>query len=67
MGGDALYEVTHAHPTFTFSALVRSDASAKEISEKYPTVKIVRGDLDDVKTVEEEARKSDLVLSESRG
>lgn len=63
MGGDSLYEVAKSHPKYTFSALVRSDSSAEEISAKYPELKIVRGDLDDVKTVEEESSKSDIVLS----
>ena len=60
--GDALYALMKKHPEFEYAALVRSEPSAKRVSEAFPNVRIVIGSLDDADVVKKEAAWADLVL-----
>lgn len=62
VGGDVLYRLfAHGASTHNITCLVRDHEKAKQLSEKYPDVRIVEGDLDDVQLVEKEAREADIV------
>ena len=63
IGGQVLHELAHAHPEYTVAALVRDAQVGKQITEKYPKVRIVNGSLDDVDLVESEAAQANVVLS----
>ncbi|KAF5672333.1 nucleoside diphosphate sugar epimerase [Fusarium heterosporum] len=62
-GGQLLHELAQSHPEYTIAALVRDANAAKTISQAYPKVRIVVGDLDDSELVEQEASKASVVLN----
>ncbi|KAE8393037.1 hypothetical protein BDV23DRAFT_149965 [Aspergillus alliaceus] len=62
IGGDAFYAVHQVHPDWQYSALVRSKDKAAQVASQYPNVRIVHGDLDSAKTIEEEVKNADIVF-----
>ncbi|CAM1506189.1 Fc.00g058300.m01.CDS01 [Cosmosporella sp. VM-42] len=62
IGGQVLKELSHTHPEYEISALVRSSDTGKQITDVYPEVRVVNGDLDDVDLVEKEASQASIVL-----
>ncbi|KAI3584247.1 hypothetical protein IWW34DRAFT_800267 [Fusarium oxysporum f. sp. albedinis] len=62
IGGDFLYEAYHTRPTWEISALVRSEVAVSSLQEKYPRIRIVRGDLDSADLLRDEAQRADIVL-----
>ncbi|KAG7424221.1 hypothetical protein NW756_012242 [Fusarium oxysporum] len=62
IGGDFLYEAYHTRPTWEISALARSEVAASSLQEKYPRIRIVRGDLDSADLLRDEAQRADIVL-----
>lgn len=62
IGGDALYALVEAHPDYDVTILVRNSEKGALIASKYPSVKLVYGDLDSATLLEEEAKKADIVL-----
>lgn len=44
--------------------LVRDKAKAEQVSNAYPQVRVVLGELDSAALLEEEARKADVVVRE---
>ncbi|SCO76953.1 related to NAD dependent epimerase/dehydratase family protein [Fusarium oxysporum] len=62
IGGDFLYEAYHTRPTWEISALVRSEAAVSSLQEKYPRIRVVRGDLDSADLLRDEAQRADIVL-----
>lgn len=63
IGGDAIYAVTHAHPEYEITCLVRNSDKGAVVVQDYPSFKLVYGDLDSADLIEEEAKKADIVLS----
>ncbi|KAL9128533.1 MAG: hypothetical protein Q9217_002798 [Psora testacea] len=63
IGGDVLYELTHAHPDFEYTCLVRNSDKGSQVASQYAKARLVYGGLDDVKILEDEAKKADIVLS----
>ncbi|KAK5137823.1 hypothetical protein LTR08_006591 [Meristemomyces frigidus] len=61
IGGDALYTIVNAHPEYEITALVRNSDKGAVVAKDYVRVKLVYGNLDDVKLLEEEAKKADVV------
>jgi len=51
------------HPEYQFAALVRSTVTGKELLERYPLVRPVIGDLENVAVIETESEKSNIVIS----
>lgn len=47
---------------YEVAALVRNSDKGAQIASQYPTIRLVYGDLDSAETLEEEARKADIVL-----
>ncbi|KAI9045401.1 nucleoside-diphosphate-sugar epimerase [Aspergillus affinis] len=62
IGGDAFYLIAQNHRDLEISALVRTAEKAKPIAEKYPQVRIVLGELDDIAILEREAAWADIVI-----
>ncbi|KAI9925050.1 hypothetical protein ASPWEDRAFT_45191 [Aspergillus wentii DTO 134E9] len=62
IGGDALAVLTAKHPEFSYAALVRSPEKAEQVKAKFPSVRIVQGDLDDSSLLEKESATADIVL-----
>ncbi|RDW67344.1 uncharacterized protein DSM5745_09210 [Aspergillus mulundensis] len=62
IGGEVLHALQHAHPDYEIAALVRSAEKAGRVVAAYPRVRVVSGDLDNTSLVEEEARRSDVVI-----
>lgn len=62
IGGQVLHELTRAHPDYSIAALVRNRETARGISDTFPTIRTVVGDLDDAELVEREASEANVVL-----
>lgn len=62
IGGQALREITRAYPGYSIAALIRSRETAERISDTFPKVRTVVGDLDDAELVEREASEANVVL-----
>ena len=62
IGGDALYELTQAHPEWDYSLLIRTQDKADKVRAQYPDARIVLGSLDDSELLKDEAAKADIVL-----
>ncbi|RYP44542.1 hypothetical protein DL768_008991 [Monosporascus sp. mg162] len=62
IGGQVLRELTRAHPGCSIAALIRNNETAGRISDAFPKVRTVVGDLDDAELVEREASQASVVL-----
>ncbi len=62
IGGDALYEVAAKHPEYEIAALVRNSDKGAQVASQYSKIRLVYGSLDDEATIEDEAKKADIVL-----
>ncbi|GLB09469.1 hypothetical protein AtubIFM57258_005391 [Aspergillus tubingensis] len=62
IGGDVLYALKSALPTCQYTVLLRDEAKAQKLSQAYPDVQIVLGDLDASSTLEQQAREADIVI-----
>ncbi|KAL4964616.1 uncharacterized protein BDV14DRAFT_200671 [Aspergillus stella-maris] len=62
IGGEVIHELSTTHPEYEIAALVRNPEKAKNVTAAYPQVRVVNGDLDNADVIEEEARKSDIVI-----
>ena len=61
IGGDSLFQIYKAHPSWEFTCAVRSHDKGLKITQQYPSVKLVYADLNAVDVIEEEASKADIV------
>ncbi|RYP71392.1 hypothetical protein DL769_004700 [Monosporascus sp. CRB-8-3] len=62
IGGQVLRELTRAHPECSTAVLIRNNETAGRISDIFPKVRTVVGDLDDAELVEWEASQASVVL-----
>jgi nucleoside-diphosphate-sugar epimerase len=62
VGGDALYTILRAHPDWQYSFFVRDRTRLGSITDVYPSVRVVEGDLDDYELLKSEAAAADVVL-----
>ncbi|BCR95004.1 uncharacterized protein AKAW2_12050S [Aspergillus luchuensis] len=62
IGGDVLYALKSALPACQYTVLLRDEAKAQKLSQAYPDVQIVLGDLDASSTLEQQAREADIVI-----
>ncbi|KAJ4317295.1 hypothetical protein N0V84_007431 [Fusarium piperis] len=62
VGGQVLRELVRGHPEYAITALVRDTKSAESISQAYPKIRTVIGDLNDGDLVEQEASQASVVL-----
>ncbi|KAB8228189.1 uncharacterized protein BDW43DRAFT_316166 [Aspergillus alliaceus] len=62
LGGDILAALHAKHPEYEIAVLVRDADKGAKISQAYPKVRVVQGELDSV-AVEEEAQKADVVVN----
>ena len=59
-----LHALQEKHPEYEISVLVRDSSKGEKITRAHPNVRIVLGELDSTSSIEEEARKADIVVSE---
>ncbi|GKZ36082.1 hypothetical protein AbraIFM66950_006989 [Aspergillus brasiliensis] len=62
IGGDILYALKSALPSCQYTVLLRDEAKAQKLSQAYPDVQIVLGDLDASSILEQQAREADIVI-----
>ncbi|KAB8223364.1 hypothetical protein BDV33DRAFT_200631 [Aspergillus novoparasiticus] len=62
IGGDVLFALTQAFRNSNISALVRSESRASQLTDKFPSVTPVIGDLDSTAKITSEASEADVVL-----
>lgn len=62
IGGDILHVLRSTDLEYKLSLLVRDEGKASLLSNTYPGVRIVIGDLDDVSLVEEESSQADVIV-----
>ncbi|GMG12950.1 unnamed protein product [Aspergillus oryzae] len=62
IGGDVLFALTQAFRNSNISALVRSESRASQLTDKFPSVAPVIGDLDSTAKITSEASEADVVL-----
>ncbi|KAL2355853.1 hypothetical protein BJ546DRAFT_650612 [Cryomyces antarcticus] len=63
IGGDALYEIAHAHPEYEITCLVRNSDKGAQVASQYPKIKLVYGDLDSAELITGESAKADIVCN----
>ncbi|KAH7133813.1 hypothetical protein EDB81DRAFT_763092 [Dactylonectria macrodidyma] len=61
IGGDALYTVINAHPEYEITALARSPERGEILTKRYPSLRLVYGDLEDSALLAEESAKADII------
>lgn len=62
IGGDALFEIAHAHPEWDITCAVRNSDKEANIARNFPSIKFVHADLDAIDVMEEEASRADVVF-----
>lgn len=62
IGGDILYEITHEHPDWEITCLVRSREKGEKILHEYPNVRITYGSNASTDIIEAESEKADMVI-----
>ncbi|KAL4737750.1 hypothetical protein BDV11DRAFT_216430 [Aspergillus similis] len=62
IGGEVLHALDNTHREYEIAALIRSAEKASKVLAAYPRVKVVSGNLDDASVIEEEVKKSDVVI-----
>lgn len=62
IGGDALYALTKAQPSWNYTILVRSEDKGKAVQKQYPDVKLAIGSLDDYEVIKKAASEADIVI-----
>lgn len=63
IGGDVLHVLKTAHPEYECSVLLRDSTKAASVTERYPDVRVVLGDLDSASLIEQEVSRADVVVS----
>ncbi|KAJ5093476.1 NAD(P)-binding protein, partial [Penicillium angulare] len=67
IGGDALHAITQSVTSSSIVALIRSEDRAATVTEKFPNVVPLIGDLDSIAKISQEAQRADIVLSMASG
>ncbi|RJE21099.1 hypothetical protein PHISCL_06563 [Aspergillus sclerotialis] len=62
IGGDILHALKSTYPKYGYSVLLRDASKAATVTNAYPDVRVVQGDLDSAALIEEEARNADVVI-----
>ncbi|KAJ4304948.1 hypothetical protein N0V90_000476 [Kalmusia sp. IMI 367209] len=62
IGGDTLYELYNKYPDYSYTALVRTPEKGKQVTSKFPNVRVVQGDNDSTALLKEESSKADIVI-----
>lgn len=66
IGGEALHKIVKSKPDFQISCLVRDAGKGSMVKKAYPSVRIVKGDLDNTDLLEKEAKDADVVFRKSQ-
>lgn len=62
IGGDILHHLYSQQLDVSYTLLIRSEERATKILEKYPTVRVIIGSLDDSDILVREASHADIVI-----
>ncbi|TDZ26090.1 Uncharacterized protein Cob_v000061 [Colletotrichum orbiculare MAFF 240422] len=62
IGGTVLSLLAKSHPEYVIRALVRDEAKGKLVTDAYPNVAIVQGDLDSVDVLASEVSNAEVVI-----
>ncbi|KAJ5598658.1 hypothetical protein N7537_008742 [Penicillium hordei] len=62
IGGEVLHVLQHAHPDYKVAALIRDSEKAGKVLAAFPKVRVVLADLDNVKIIEKESHKANIVI-----
>lgn len=62
IGGHFVDRLTQAHPEYHVVGLVRSEAQGKQVTNQYPKLETVLGDLDSHDVLVKEASEADVIL-----
>ncbi|KAJ5673782.1 hypothetical protein N7462_009221 [Penicillium macrosclerotiorum] len=62
IGGDLLHALTSTHPEYQLTALVRGSEKVAAVTNAYPGVRVLEGDLDSTSLIEEEASQADVIV-----
>ena len=62
IGGTVLSSLVECHPEYQITVLLRN--VPENFSERYPNVKVVKGDFDDENLISETAAQNDIVIRE---
>ena len=63
VGGQVLHALQEAHPEYDIAVLVRDSQKGEKISQAYPKLRIVLGDLDSTSLIDQEVHKADIIVS----
>ncbi|KAH6867384.1 hypothetical protein B0T10DRAFT_467903 [Thelonectria olida] len=64
IGSDLLHLLAKSHPQYQVRALVRDAAKGEEVKKSFSQVQVVKGSLDDIDLIAQEAKDADVVLRE---
>lgn len=64
IGGDVLHALKSVLPSCQYTVLLRDEAKAQKLTQAYPDVQVVLGDLDASSILEQQAREADVVIRE---
>ena len=62
IGGDFLYAISHKHPDWDITILVRTQQKADNVIKQFPNVQIAIGDNESKEVIGEEVAKADIVF-----
>jgi nucleoside-diphosphate-sugar epimerase len=62
VGGDFAAQLIQYHPDYQIAALVRNEAQAKSLTEKFPVIRPVIGSFDSREILFEEATRADVIV-----
>lgn len=62
IGGQLLHNLLLKHPDYQITGLVRRDEQGDKIATKYPSVQVLKGDLDSHHILVEQAKEADVIL-----
>jgi hypothetical protein len=65
IGGNTLHALYNKHPEYEYTALVRTEEKGEPVKKAFPNIRLVIGDNDNSKVLEDEASKADVVIRES--
>jgi len=62
IGGQVLHSLLSKHPDYQIRGLVRNEEQGQKLAAKYPSVQIIKGDLDSHHILVEQAKEADVII-----
>ncbi|CEL11758.1 hypothetical protein ASPCAL14855 [Aspergillus calidoustus] len=67
IGGDVFYALHQAHPDWEYSLLICNKDKGAQVAKKYPSARIVYGDLDLLDIIEKEVKNANIIYPIAKG